>query len=50
MLIKILIAIVADVVIIGGCGIVKLLCKRYIHIIDKKQNEEKSYVQTYFKN
>jgi hypothetical protein len=51
MLVKILYAIAALAVILGVCGVVKLLCKKYINSIDKKQRREAEYyVQANFKN
>jgi hypothetical protein len=51
MVIKILYAIVTVAVILGVCSAVKLLCKKYINSIDKKQSKEvEYYVQANFKN
>jgi hypothetical protein len=40
MVIKILYAIGTVAVILGICAVVKLLCKKYINSIDKKQSKE----------
>jgi flagellar basal body-associated protein FliL len=50
MFLIILLTVVVVAVILGVCAAVKLLCKKYINSIDKKQSEEKGYVQTDFKN
>jgi hypothetical protein len=51
MFLLILLTIATVAVILGVCCIVKLLCKKYINSIDKKQSgKEECYVQTNFKN
>jgi hypothetical protein len=47
MLIEILCVIATIVVILGGCGLIKSICKRYIN---NKWSEEKHYVQNCSKN
>jgi phosphosulfolactate phosphohydrolase-like enzyme len=51
MLIEILYAIAAVAAVLSVCAAVKLLCKKYINIIEKRQrNKGEYYVQANFKN
>jgi hypothetical protein len=51
MLLMIVYSIASVVIISGVCAAVKLLCKKYINIIDKRQNDKENYyVQANFKN